>query len=140
MHISRIKTQNVLYLALQILLQLGDRRQAVDIQNFKCLEDLVHYTQVHFDVSQNWRIYFQKFESDWNEHVEISDVHQIKDKDKVIAVLDGKVKSTDGDSGGDSKLRRYSIIKEVTDVAHVFHFIHDIRYSCTDSLVARNMQ
>ena len=109
MHIFRIKTQNVLYLALQILLQLGDRRQAVDIQNFECLEDLVHYTQVHFDVSQNWRIYFQIFESDWNEHVEISDVHQLKDKDKVIAVLDGKVKSTDGDSGGDATAQVFKI-------------------------------
>ena len=50
MHIFRIKTQNV-YLALQILLQLGDRRQVVEVQHFKSLEDLNQYTKAHFDVS-----------------------------------------------------------------------------------------
>ena len=96
--IFSIKTQNV-YLALQrILLQLGERRQVVEVQDFKSLDDLNQYTKAHFEVSQNARIYFQRYESDWNEYVEMTDLHDLKDKDKLIAVVDVNVKSTGGDS------------------------------------------
>ena len=108
MHIFKIKTQNV-YLALQILLQLGDRRQVVEVQHFKSLEDLNQYTKAHFDVSQNRRIYFQRFESDWNEYVEISDLHDLNNKDKMIAILNVNVKSTDGDSGGDATAQVFKL-------------------------------
>ena len=107
--IFSIKTQNV-YLALQrILLQLGERRQVVEVQDFKSLDDLNQYTKAHFDISQNARIYFQRYESDWNEYVAITDLHDLKNKDKLIAVVDVNVKSTDGDSGGDSTAQVFKL-------------------------------
>ena len=73
--------------SIQILLQLGERRQVVEIQDFKTLKDLIYYTQVHYDVSTNSRIYFQKYCSDWNDYVEISNLDDLLNKDKVVAVV-----------------------------------------------------
>ena len=55
--------------------------------DFKTLQQLNESISSQFSLQKCHQMFLQKFERDWNEYVEINEIKDVKDKDKLLVVI-----------------------------------------------------
>jgi hypothetical protein len=76
-------------LRIQVIVQLGERRKIFSIEaaDFRTLQEANEYVKGQFDLPKSEQIYLQRFDKDWNEYIDISQIEDVKDKDKLLVVV-----------------------------------------------------
>lgn len=66
-------------LLFQVLLQFGDSRKVVEITE-QSKDEVISKVKRLFDINTSNELLLQEYEDEWQEWVDVEDVHRIKDK------------------------------------------------------------
>jgi hypothetical protein len=60
---------------------------SIEAADFRTLKEANEYVKGRFDFPKSEQIYLQRFDQDWNEYIDISQIENVKDKDKLLVVV-----------------------------------------------------
>ena len=73
-------------LLFQVLLQFGDSRKVVEITE-QSKDEVISKVKRLFDINTSNELLLQEYEDEWQEWVDVEDVHRIKDKAKLRVLV-----------------------------------------------------
>lgn len=73
-------------LLFQVLLQFGDSRKVVEITE-QSKDEVISKLKRLFDINTSNELLLQEYEDEWQEWVDVEDVHRIKDKAKLRVLV-----------------------------------------------------
>ena len=69
-------------------MQLGERCKVFSINtDFKTLQEVNEYMKGQFDLPKCKKKCSQRFDNDWNEYIDVSQIEDVKHKDKVLVLV-----------------------------------------------------
>ena len=68
------------------MLQLGDRKKIIQVHesDSQTFEQLIIEVKKCFKIPENTKVYLKKFDCEWNDYIEIDNIDDVTDKDRLV--------------------------------------------------------